>query len=322
MRKRVLVTEQIHPSGLRRLAEEVEVVTPDGAGLEALVGNVHGLVVRIARIDAALLERAACLEVIGKHGIGVDNIDVAAATRRGIPIVFTPGTNDQAVAEHALMLMLMLAKRVQETSRALREGRFAAVRGEPTGVELRGRTLGLIGVGRIGGRLATMCRQAFDMRVLAYDPYVGPERAATLGVELVDELPRLLEAADFVSVHTPLTPETRGLIGAPELARMKPTAYLVSCARGGIVDEAALLAALRAGQIAGAGLDVFEKEPPDPTHPLFHPDNVVATPHVAGGTADALEAVALLVAEEVLAVLRGERPRHLVNPAVYERQDR
>jgi len=319
MRKRVLVTEPIHPSGVRRLAEEVEVVTPEGASLDVLLGDVHGVVVRIAKIGAGLLERAPHLEVIGKHGIGVDNIDVEAATRRGIPIVFTPGTNDEAVAEHALMLMLMLAKRVQETSRALREGRFATVRAEPTGIDLKGRTLGLIGVGRIGSRLAAMCRLALDMRVLAYDPYVAPERAAALGVELVRDLGPLLAAADFVSVHTPLTPETRGLIGARELAQMKPTAYVITCARGGIVDESALLAALRAGQVAGAGLDVFESEPPDPASPLFQMDNVVATPHVAGGTMEALEAMGLLVAEEVLAVLRGERPRYLVNPAVYTR---
>jgi D-3-phosphoglycerate dehydrogenase len=320
VRKRVLVTESIHPAGLRRLAEEVEVVTPEGASLEALVGDVSALVVRIAKIGAGLLDKAPRLAVIGKHGIGVDNIDVQAATSRGIPIIFTPGTNDQAVAEHSLTMLLMLAKRVQETSRAVREGRFATIRGEPTGYDVRGKTLGLIGVGRIGSKLAAMCKLAFDMRVLAYDPYVTPERAAALGVEKVDSLAPLLAAADFISIHTPLTPETRRLIGARELAQMKPTASVISCARGGIVDEAALLEALRSGQVAGAGLDVFEKEPPDPASPLFSMDNVVTTPHVAGGTVEAMEAMSLLVAEEVLAVLRGEKPRHLVNPAVYERR--
>jgi phosphoglycerate dehydrogenase-like enzyme len=166
-----------------------------------------------------------------------------------------------------------------------RAGRFFPTRDGATIADLAGKTLGIVGVGRIGARLAGICSRAFDMRVLAYDPYITPERATELGVEMRD-LPDLLAEADFVSVHTPLTPSTRGLIGAPELAGMKRTAYLVNCARGGIVDEAALAEALEASWIAGAGLDVFEKEPPDLGHPLYQLPNLVVTPHVAGGSQD------------------------------------
>ena len=313
--KRVLVSEPIHSAGIERLASEVEVVRLDGRRVEDVIGEVDGALVRTLRMPADLLARATRLRVIAKHGVGVDNIDVAAATARGITVAFTPGANEQSVVEHTLAMLLMLAKRMSQNGRAVVEGRFDEARGDFRSVELYGKTLGLVGVGRIGSRLAGTCRAAFAMRVLAFDPYVAPERAAELGVELAD-LDRVLAESDFVSVHTPLTPATRGLIGARELARLRPTAYLVNCARGGIVDEKALLDALRSGQLAGAGLDVFTSEPVDPTSPLLRLENVVVTPHVAGSTVDSLRVMALLAADEVLAVLRGDRARNVVNPQV------
>jgi D-3-phosphoglycerate dehydrogenase len=313
---RVLVCGPIHQAGIDRLALDVEVIVRDVQPVDDVISQVDGILVRTLKMPADLIGRATVLKVIAKHGVGVDNIDIAAATARGIPVAFTPGANTQSVAEHTLTMMLMLAKRIKINELAAREGRFAEARGDFRSIELRGRTLGLVGVGNIGSRLAAICRNAFDMPVLAFDPYVTPSRAATLGVELAS-LDRVLAESDFVSVHTPLTPETRGLIDARALGLMKPEAFLLNCARGGIVDEAALLDALTSGKLAGAGLDVFADEPVDPDCPLLALPNVVSTPHVAGSTADSLRVMAVQAAEEILAVLRGERPRNIVNPQVY-----
>jgi D-3-phosphoglycerate dehydrogenase len=312
-RPRVLITEAIHPIGVELLAREAEAVyLPDRPGetIDQHLPSVDGIVVRTAKLPEERLRRATRLRVIGKHGVGVDNVDLAAARALGITVVFTPGTNSQAVAEHALTLMLMLARRIPTSSRLLREGQFDLARRSIVAVDLQGKTLGLVGLGQVGRRLATMCRLGLSMRVLAFDPYVSLDQAGELGVELVSELSPLLRAADVVSVHAPLTPETRGIIGREALAQMKPTAYLVNCARGGLVDEDALLVALRAGRLAGAGLDVFGEEPPLVDHPLLQLENVVATPHVAGSSEDALRRMADTVAEDVLRVLRGEQPAH------------
>lgn len=312
-RPRVLVTESIHPNGVKRLAREAETIyLPDRPGetIDQHLPEVDGIVVRTARLSEARLSRAGRLRVIGKHGVGVDNVDLAAARARGIAIVFTPGVNSQAVAEHALTLMLMLARRIPTASRLLREGQFDQARRTIVALDLQGKTLGLVGLGQVGRRLAAICRQGLAMRVLAFDPYVTPAQAAELGVELVSDLTPLLRAADVVSVHAPLTPETRGIIGRDALAELKPTAFLINCARGGLVDEDALLEALQTGRLAGAGLDVFAEEPTPADHPLFGLENVVVTPHVAGSSQEALRLMAENVAEDVLRVLRGEQPAH------------
>jgi D-3-phosphoglycerate dehydrogenase len=210
--------------------------------------------------------------------------------------------------------MLMLARNVEAVVRLARAGEFEAGRGSPPGIDLLGKTLGLVGVGRIGGRLAEICRAAFRMRVLAFDPYVSAERARELGVERVESLEPLLREADVVSIHAPLTPETRHVVGAAELAQMKRTAFLINCARGGLVDEAALAQALEAGAIAGAGIDTFDQEPPDPANALLHLPSCVVTPHVAGASQQARVETSRMVAEEVLRVLRGLPPRHSYNP--------
>jgi len=338
--KQVLLPQRIHRAGEALLRAETDVVIPpatDEATLLAHIPGKHGLVVRTARITAKVIKAGDSLQVIGRHGVGYDNVDVAAATRRGIPVVITPEAITESVAEHTVGCLLALAKRLGEADRELRRGNFGA-RLTHTGSELYGKTLGLIGLGRIGGRVAEICRAAFAMRLLAYDPYVAPQRAAELGVELVGDLDTLLAAADFVSLHAPLTAdeapsrltsrnggrdgasETRGLIGARQLATMKRTAYLVNTARGGLVDETALIEALRAGSIAGAALDVFAQEPPPADSPLWALDNVIVTPHMASHTQEGLRRMAVDVAQEVLRVLRGERPRWAVNPEVFKQQ--
>lgn len=310
---RVLVTESIHPIGIERLAREAEpIYLPDRPGetIDQHLPDVDGVVVRTARLSEERLRRATQLKVIGKHGVGVDNVDVAAAHSLGIPIVFTPGVNSQAVAEHALTLMLIVARQIPTSSRLLREGSFDLARQTVVAVDLHGKTLGLVGLGQVGRRLASICRQGLAMRVLAFDPYVSPDRAGDYGVELTDALEPLLRESDVVSIHAPLTPETRGIVDRAALAQMKPTAYLINCARGGLVDEDALLEALEGGRLAGAGLDVFVDEPTPADHPLFRLENVVVTPHVAGSSDEALRLMAETVAEDVLCVLRGEPPAH------------
>jgi len=316
---KIVVTEPIHPAGMRILEQAGEVVRPatlDPAGLRAVVSDADAVVVRITRFPAELIEAASRLKVIGRHGVGVDNVDLEACTRRGIPVVFTPEANAESVAEHVLGCMITLAKRILPGDRALRAGQFAA-RNELFGMELAGKTIGIIGLGRIGRRVAQMCRAALDMHVIGLDPVISTDQAATLGIELAPDLRSLLSRADIVTLHVPLTPSTRGLLGAEQLQWMKPGAYLINTARGGIVDEQALYEALTAGRLAGAALDVFAEEPPSTDHPLFRLDNVIVTPHMAAHTEEAMYRMATMVAEEIVAVLEGKRPRWCANPEVY-----
>ena len=317
---RVLVADPLDGQGVERLRQEPDVEVEVRPRLErqtllSRIGEFDALVVRSeTRVDAELLGAARRLKVVGRAGVGVDNIDVEAATRCGVVVVNTPEANTLAVAEHTLGLMLALARHIPRAHHhVVAERRWE--RHQFMGVQLAGRTLGLVGLGRIGAEVARRAR-ALGMTVLAYDPYVGADRAAALGVEAVS-LSELLARSDFVSIHCPLTPKTRHLIGEAELARMKPGARLINCARGGIVDEAALAGALKAGHLAGAAVDVFEEEPPR-NSPLFEVgDRLVVTPHLGASTQEAQSGAAVQVAEDVLRVLRGEFPRHAVNlPAI------
>ena len=301
----VLATDGVSEPGLVDLAEDdrFEVRHVDDSSsddfAEAL-GECHALIVRSATtVDAGMIERATEMRVIGRAGVGVDNIDVAAATERGIAVLNAPGGNTIAAAELTVALMLAAVRRVAEADRSVREGRWD--RSAFRGVELRGRTLGLIGAGRIGGEVATRC-QAFGMDVIVYDPYLTEGRAAELGVELVS-LERVLDEADVISIHVPLTEETRGLVGAGALQRMKNEAYVVNASRGGVIDETALAQALVEGQIAGAGLDVFAEEPLPSESRLRAAPNLVLTPHLGASTAEAQVGVATEVAMGVRAVL-------------------
>jgi D-3-phosphoglycerate dehydrogenase/microcystin synthetase protein McyI len=258
------------------------------------------------------------LVVISTSGRGTDAIDIVAATGQGIAVVNNPGPMTISVSEHTLGLMLDLAKKISRSDAIIRRGEGWADRHQSARIELEGRTLGLIGFGQIGIEVARKCISAFRMRVLAYDPYVPSSKAEKVGVIWVEDLARVLREADIVSIHAELTDETRGMIGKDELSLMRRDAILINTARGPIVQAAALLRALTEGWIRGAALDVFDPEPPLPDNPLFAVDNIILTPHVAGLTGEAAYKVSLSAASQILQVLKGERPPHLVNPEAWE----
>jgi D-3-phosphoglycerate dehydrogenase len=310
---RILVADPIAEDGVVALAEhgaEVEVKTglsPDD--LKTIVRDFDALVVRSeTKVTKAIFTAAERLKVVGRAGVGVDNIDLDAATEKGVVVVNAPTGNTISAAEHAIALMLALARHIPEANASLRSGKWE--RSKFMGLEVRGKTLGIIGLGQVGSEVARRAR-GLEMRVLAFDPFVPEERARALGVELVSR-DRLLRESDFITVHTTLTEGTKSLIGEKEMRSMKPTARLINTARGGIINETALEKALREGWIAGAAIDVFEKEPVT-EHPLFQANNIVVTPHLGASTAEAQERVAIDVAEQVLAVLAGEPARYAVN---------
>ena len=308
----VLVAEQLAPSALDVLAADFELRHVDGADRIALLAALPGVdavVVRSAtRIDAEALAAADRLSVVARAGIGLDNVDVPAATARGVLVVNAPTSNIVSAAEHAVALLLAVARNVPAADAALRSGEWT--RSRFTGVEVADKTVGVVGLGRIGVLVAQRL-SAFGTRLLAYDPYVQPARAAQLGVRLVG-LEELLAESDFVTVHLPRTPETVGLIGARELALAKPGVRIVNAARGGLVDEAALADAIRSGHVGGAGLDVFATEPTTDS-PLFGLPGVVVTPHLGASTVEAQDKAGLAVARSVRLALQGEFVPDAVN---------
>jgi D-3-phosphoglycerate dehydrogenase len=309
---RVLVAEAIAPEGVEALRARHEVDVRTGlspAGLIEIIGGYDALIVRSGvDVDAALITAGTRLQVIGRAGVGVDNVDLDAATRAGITVVNAPTGNTIAAAEHTIALLLALARRVPAADASVRRGEWT--RSALQGVQLRGRTFGIVGLGKIGMAVAERAR-GFGMTLLGSDPYVTEEQAALRGVELV-QLDALLERSDAVTVHVPLSRATAGLIGSKAIARMKPGAFVLNVARGGIVDEAALAAALRDGRLGGAGIDVFEDEPPAGS-PLLDAPNTVLTPHLGASTAEAQVAVAEEIAEQVLDVLAGRPAQYAVN---------
>jgi D-3-phosphoglycerate dehydrogenase / 2-oxoglutarate reductase len=317
-RPRVLVADPIAAEGIALLREVAQVDERRGlssAQLAAAIGEYDALVVRSeTRVTPEVIEAGTRLRVIARAGVGVDNIAVEAATRRGVAVVNSPTGNIAAAAEHTIALLLALARHVPVANASLREGRWE--RSRFVGTELRGKTLGIVGLGKVGAEVARRAGEGgLGMRLLATDPYASPETARTLSAELVP-LDELLLRSDVVTLHTALTAGTRGLIGAEQLARMQPGARLINCARGGLVDETALLAALESGHLAGVALDVYSTEPPEPGSParalIAHP-HVVATPHLGASTEEAQVNVALDVAEQVVEVLRGGAARSAVN---------
>jgi D-3-phosphoglycerate dehydrogenase len=275
----------------------------------AAVADCEGLIVRsAAKVTAKVLAAGRKLKLVGRAGVGVDNIDLAAAAKAGVIVENTPAGNVVSAAEHAIALMFALARHVPAADREMRAGAWP--KKGLTGVELTGKTLGLVGMGRVGSIVARVAR-ALDMTVLAFDPYLDAKKAAALGAELRD-LDSLLAAADFVSIHTPLTPETRNLLDAARLAKMRKTARLVNAARGGIVDEAALADALKSGRLAGAAFDVFDTEPLPANSPLRGLPNVVLTPHLGASTEEAQERVAVEIAEQFVAFFKEGAVRNQV----------
>ncbi|MGE5619593.1 MAG: hydroxyacid dehydrogenase [Sphingomonadaceae bacterium] len=321
MAKKVLVTEYIHPSGVEMLEQEVEVVRPSDisvAGMKEAIADVDGVLVRVAPVNREVIAAATRLKVIGKHGVGTDNIDIPAATERGIAVCNTPEANSEGVASLAFAMMLALSRKLLGCDAFVRQGGNWKGKERFTGSELLGKTLSIVGTGRIGSRLAQMCQAAFDMKVYAYDPYVSAEAMAARGITKVETVDELMPIADFVSIHSPLTPATRGIVSTKQFGLMKKTAFLINAARGPVVDEAALIAALQSGEIAGAGLDVFEDEPPAADNPLLKMENVILAPHIGGGTDESMERMATHAAADILAVLRGERPKYLMNREVWK----
>jgi len=310
---RVLVSDPIADDGVKALAAQgAEVDVKTGLSLEQLksvIGDYDALVVRSeTKVTSDVIAAAGRLKVVGRAGVGVDNIDLDAATEKGVVVVNAPTGNIVSAAEHAVALMLSLARHIPEANASLRSGKWE--RSRFLGLEVRGKTLGVIGLGQVGSEVARRAR-GLEMRVIAYDPFVPEERARVIGADLVT-MPELLRQSDFVSVHTTLTEGTKSLLGEKELRAMKNTVRVINTARGGIINEAALEKALREGWIAGAAIDVFETEPVT-DHPLFKADNIVVTPHLGASTAEAQERVAVDVAEQVLAVLAGEPARYAVN---------
>jgi len=267
------------------------------------------------RAKAALLARCPDLLVVSTSGAGYDTVDVKACTDAGVLVVNQSGGNADAVAEHAVAMMLALTKRIPQTDRSLRSEKRAP-RESFKGWNAHGRTVGVIGIGNTGRRVARICGKGLEMKVLAFDPYLDANEIKARGATKVD-LPTLLKESRFVSVHCPYNDETRNMIGARELAAMQPGSYLVTTARGGIVDEFALAEAVKSGHIAGAGVDVWNDEPPPHSHPLLKLDNVIATFHTAGITQDSRENMRNWNAEQVAAILRGERPPRLINPEAW-----
>jgi D-3-phosphoglycerate dehydrogenase len=313
---KVLVTEKLAESAVELLEGEFEVDVLLGLDQEELletIGDYDGLIVRSAtQVTAEVLGRAENLKAIGRAGIGVDNINVEAATKRGILVANAPASNTVAAAEHTLALMLAAARRIPAADSSLRKGEWN--RSAFKGVEVSEKTLGLVGLGHVGTIVARGAA-GMGMRVLAYDPYVSEDRMRSMNVERVESLDDIFAASDFVSLHVPRTPQTAGMVDADALEKMKPSAYLINVARGGIVDETALFNALKEGALAGAALDVFHKEPTTDS-PLFALPNVVVTPHLGASTAEAQDRAGVTAAEQVAGALRGAVPMHAINAPV------
>ncbi len=315
-RPRVLVREPIAEAGLELLEGKFDVVEDRTSDLASIIAGFDAIVIRSATtLDASLIERAVRLKVIGRAGVGIDNVDVDAATRRGIVVANAPESTVVSAAEHALALMLALARNIPQAHAALKDGRWERPRF--AGIELSGKTLGVLGLGRIGREVARRAL-ALGMRVTAYDPFVALERFRDLGVEPAT-LDEVYAAADMITLHLPLNDETRGVLGAQAFAAMRDGVRIVNAARGELVDEAALTEAIRSGKVAGAALDVFEEEPY--SGPLLQLDQVIVTPHLAASTAEAQDRAGVIIAEQVVSALEGGLVATAVNIPIVEQSD-
>ncbi|UCD71042.1 MAG: hydroxyacid dehydrogenase [Syntrophobacterales bacterium] len=310
--RKVLISKAINPAGMKVLEGKFEpVILPDSSEETAirLVSDVEGVILRTnIRVTRKIMDAGPHIKVISRTGVGIDNVDVAAATEKGILVCNTPGLNAISVAEQTLALLLSLAKQLRLMDKSVREGNWK-MRYAERAVDVEGKTLGLIGVGRIGSLVALKCRLAFNMKVIAYDPYVKHLE----GVELCSTIDQVVSQADFVSIHVPYMEETHHLVDARVLSLMKPDSYLINTARGAVVDEKALIEALEHESIAGAALDVFEKEPPSPENPLFRFDNVVTAPHSSALSRECVMKVAVTAAQAVVDFLEGRQPKYVYN---------
>ncbi len=315
----MVLTESPNPEVQSQLEGRVEmrVVSPNRSDLPALLATADALLVRLFPVSREIISSAPRLKVIGRHGVGYDTIDIAAATERGIPVVYTPAANSDAVAEHAVLLMLAVARRLVALDRAVRRGAWQR---EVEALELRAKIVGIVGLGQIGRRVAHLCGPGLGMTVLGYDP-VLPAEQFPAGVQRMEQLADLLATADIVTLHAPLSEGTHHLIDAQRFKQMKRGAILINTARGKLVDQIALHEALKSGHLGGAGLDVLEEEPPATGNPLLALDErlLTLTPHVAGLSDVSRRRMAELVCGGLLAVLQGQRPANVVNPEVWSR---
>jgi len=313
--RRVLISDEVSQSALDRFGAEKGLVVDYRPGLpagrlEAIIGDYSALVVRSqTKVTSRVIDAAGRLQVIGRAGTGVDNVDLDAATRRGIVVMNVPGGNTVSAAEHTMGMLLAMARGIPAADRSMRAGAWE--RGRFVGSELEGKTLGVVGLGKVGREVAHRAR-AFEMRVIAFDPFVSAEEVQRSKIDVVP-LEEIFTRSDFITIHTPLTPQTRHLVGETQLAACRPGVRIVNCARGGILDEAALARHLASGHVAGAAIDVYEQEPPPKDHPFRGLDNVVLTPHLAASTAEAQEKVAVSIAEQVCDYLRDGVARNAVN---------
>lgn len=305
---------ELHPSVVARLTEVGEVIT---GGTQATLPGVDIAIIGASKVNGAFLDHAGPpLKLVARHGIGYNDVDVPAATARGILATNTPDGPTEPTAEHTVALLLAAAKWIVKGDMYLRNNR-PYTRSTLRGVEVRDLTLGIVGFGRIGKRVAEICGLGLRMRVVVFDPFLPVGSAAPAYVELVGDLDTLLTQADFLTLHTPLTPKTHHLISRRELHLLKPGSYVINASRGPVLDEAALIAALQEGHLAGAGLDVFDPEPLHPDNPLLKMENVIVTPHSAGNTLQGSIRTGQMLVEQVLHVLRGERPPDLLNPEAW-----
>ena len=315
---KVVITQRLHEKGMELLEKHAQAVvagTGNPRELDPFLADADGLIIRIGSIDRQGLLAAKNLKVIGRPGVGVDDVDVATCTELGIPVVIVPGANTRSVAEHAMLLMFAAAKDLLRSDQETRRGNFG-IRSSFKAYELKGRTLGLIGGGAIGSELGRMAH-GIGMNVMVYDPFLKKDEVEATGWRHVASLDDLYRDADVISIHVPLTEQTRNMIGDREFGLMKSDAIVINCARGGIIDEDALFRALKENRIHGAGIDVLAKEPFDTTSPLMTLDNFVLTPHMAGQTKEAAASVATGAVAGVLAVINGEKWPKVCNPEAY-----
>ena len=319
--KKVLINKPIHQDAIKRLSEEVEVLTPFKASpveITKMLPDVEGMILcagmKMFADEIALAKR---LEVIGRHGVGVDIVDIEAATKRKLPVVFTPLGPTESTAEHAFMLMMAAARKLAYLDREIRKGNYH-MRDHVIGYELLNAKVGLVGFGNIGKRFAEMCRDALHMKVYAFDPFIEKEKIEAWGAVYCSEINEMAREVNVISLHVPSTKETHHLVNTEVLEALGPGGFLINASRGPVVDEAALVRALKDNKIAGAGLDVYDPEPPEDDNPLFAMDNVVLTPHLASFTEQGRRRMGMMVTEDVLRVLRGEIPKYQANPEIFK----
>ena len=324
---KVLLVESIRPSGMKLLNDAgLEVIVSPSTDTETLIKHVQegvfAIIVRASKLDGRVIDAGNDLKLVVRHGAGYNNIDVAAATRRNIPVVNVPDANTYGVAEYVTGMIIALSRKFFEGDAALRSGKLCQSGASLVGLtskyklggnELPGKCLGIIGLGRIGMKLAEMVHAILDMEIMAYDPF---RKEGPSWVRMVSDINEIYREADFISLNALVTKETENMIGEAQLALMKPTAYLINASRGELVDEAALINALKQGKIAGAAIDVFKEEPPQLTNPLLTAPNLILTPHVAGVADEAIEKIAIGAAQAVADFAQGKKLVNVVNPSI------